>query len=267
MGWITHLFSLEIRKVLSYRVDFWINFVGAVLTEMLIAYFLWKAVYDANHASQIGGYSFKAMLLYYILVALSRRAVMSLDHGAISYEIYDGSLNRYLVYPVSVFGYKYVSWIANAWVTYLQLLMSLGLFVFAVGMPSDRQFGWQNLLFGSLSLWAASSVYYIFSMLFEMVAFWAESVWSLLVMLRFIALLMGGGLIPIALFPEWSKSVLHDLPFEHMISVPVRCLMGEVGGAEFLSSLGILGVWAILMSACLAWVWRKGTIQYSGVGI
>lgn len=266
-GWPGHLFSLEIRKVLSYRIDFWINFLGTVLTDMTIAYFLWKAIFETRHATEIGGYSFKAMILYYVLVALIRRAVMAFDQGILSFEIYDGSLNRYLVYPVSLFSYKYISWITNAFVTYVQLLISLGIFIAAVGLPSDRHVTFESVLMGTIALWAGSSVYYFFSILFEMAAFWAENVWSLLVMLRFTMALLGGGLIPIALFPEWSKGMMRALPFQHMVSLPVRSFMGEVSWGEMLSSLGILSIWGIVLCVLLNLVWQRGTRKYSGVGI
>jgi ABC-2 type transport system permease protein len=265
--WVFHLFSLEIRKVLSYRVDFWINFLGAVLTELAIAYFLWRAVFESQGATQISGYSFKSMILYYVLVALVRRTVMAIDQGAISFEIYDGSLNRYLVYPVSLFSYKYVSWMANAFVTYVQLLLSLALFIAVFGIPADRHVTLEGLVMGTVSLWAASSMYYLLSMLFEMVAFWAENVWSLLVMLRFTVALLGGALIPIALFPKWSMRILKALPFEHMVSSPIRAFMGELSWADLSMSLAILGIWSVLIGATLAWIWRRGTLKYSGVGI
>lgn len=267
MTWVAHLFSLEIRKVLSYRVDFWINFLGAVLTELAIAYFLWRAVFDTQGTTQIGGYSFQAMILYYVLVALVRRTVMAFDHGAISFEIYDGSLNRYLVYPVSLFSYKYVSWMANAFVTYVQLLLSLAIFIGAFGVPVDRHVTLEGLVMGTVSVWAASSVYFLCSMLFELVAFWAENVWSLLVMLRFTVALLGGGLIPMALFPDWSRGILKSLPFEHMVSTPIRAFMGELTWTEFALSLSMLAIWSALISAMVAWVWRRGTLKYSGVGI
>jgi ABC-2 type transport system permease protein len=267
LGWPGHLFSLEIRKVLSYRIDFWINFLGTVLTDMTIAYFLWKAIFETRQATEIGGYSFKAMILYYVLVALIRRAVMAFDQGILSFEIYDGSLNRYLVYPVSLFGYKYVSWITNAFVTYVQLLLSLGIFIAAVGLPSDRHVSIESVLMGTIALWAGSSLYYFFSLLFEMAAFWAENVWSLLVMLRFTMALLGGGLVPIALFPNWSKSLMRLLPFQHMVSLPVRSFMGEVGWSELFSSFGVLAVWALMLAGLVSFVWHKGTRQYSGVGI
>ncbi len=267
MGWVSHLFSLEIRKVLSYRVDFWMNFLGSVLTEMMIAYFLWKAIFESRHATQIGGYSFRAMILYYISVALVRRTVMAFDQGVISFEIYDGSLNRYLVYPVSLFSYKYVSWMANASVTYVQLLISMGIFFAVFGAPMDRQISIEGIAMGTAALWAASSIYYLLSILFEMVAFWAENVWSLLVMLRFCVALLGGGLLPIALFPDWSRKLLEALPFQHMVSLPVRAFMGDVKAVEFFSSLGILALWAVFLCAMLSVVWRRGTLKYSGVGI
>jgi ABC-2 type transport system permease protein len=248
-------------------VDFWINFLGSVVTELLIAFFLWKAMFEIQHTEQIGGYSFQAMILYYVLVALARRTVMAFDQGIISFEIYDGSLNRYLVYPVSLFAYKYVSWLSNAFVTYLQLLTSMSFFIVFIGIPADRQVTLQGVLMGTIALWAASSVYYLMSILFEMVSFWAENVWSLLVMLRFSVGLLGGGLLPIVLFPEWSKGILKVLPFQHMVSLPVRSFMGEVSFQELGASLGILAFWALVLCGLVSWVWRRGTLKYTGVGI
>ena len=62
----------------------------------------------------------------------------------------------------------------------------------------------------------------------EMVAFWHDSVWSLMAMLRMSLTLSGGGLIPLSLFPERARTVLALLPFSYLISFPIRCFLGQV---------------------------------------
>ena len=114
MSWHTHVFSLELRKAFSYRSDFWANFVGVVLTELGVAYFLWRAIFAVRQVDSIGGYTFRGMVLYYLLVPLFTRLMRGNEQGYMSNDIYDGSLSRYLVYPVSFLGSKYLSHLSEA---------------------------------------------------------------------------------------------------------------------------------------------------------
>jgi ABC-2 type transport system permease protein len=101
----------------------------------------------------------------------------------------------------------------------------------------------------------------------EMVAFWADHVWSLLVMLRFILYFTGGGMIPLSLFPDYFQSAVSYLPFPYLASFPIRCFMGRVGTEEYMASLGIMAVWIVITAIISRLIWRSGLKRYSGVGI
>ena len=38
-----NFYALELKKLLSYRAEFWIGFIGSVLSQFGVAFFLWKA--------------------------------------------------------------------------------------------------------------------------------------------------------------------------------------------------------------------------------
>ena len=71
----SRVLNLESRKLMSYRVDFWLNVVVSFFTQLAVAYFLWLAVFDYSGSETIGGYTFQGMVLYYVLVILIGRVV------------------------------------------------------------------------------------------------------------------------------------------------------------------------------------------------
>jgi ABC-2 type transport system permease protein len=124
-----------------------------------------------------------------------------------------------------------------------------------------------SLLQGIAALWASATLCFFLSAAIEMIAFWADNVWSLWVLVRLGSSLLGGGMIPLAFFPPWAQKTLEWLPFGRLISFPIRCLLGQVGWMEWLSGLGLAFGWAGIFGAATAILWRRGLRSYAGVGI
>jgi ABC-2 type transport system permease protein len=259
------VFSLELRRLLSYRVDFWIDFAGTVLVQLGLAFFLWRAVFSFRGVERIGGYTFEAMMLYYLLVPLMEKTTRGHEMGFLSREIYDGTLNRYLVYPVDTFGYKYVSHLAVSALAVVQTLAALALYLALFGRPDGVELRLLPMVAGVGAALAASLLYFSLAAALEMVAFWADNVWSILTLFRFAIRLLGGGMIPLALFPEWSRTLLEALPFAYLLSWPIRIFMGQ----EPVLSTGWLWMagWTLVAMGLARAVWWRGNLRYTGVGI
>ena len=45
------VYSLELRKRMTYRTEFWFRFLGVLFANLLAAYFLWGAVFTARPVS------------------------------------------------------------------------------------------------------------------------------------------------------------------------------------------------------------------------
>ena len=265
--WTLRVFTTEIRRILAYRVDFWLQFVFSLFAHVAGAWFLWRAVFDAQGVETLQGYSLHALMLYYVMVPLITRMVFGPGLGTIAQEIYDGSLNRYLVYPTGFFTYKYVQFLANALVFMLQLIFACALFVLFTGIPDDITLSARSLLMGTTAVAVAGLLAFTLSSAIEMIAFWADNVWSLLVMVRFCVGLLGGAMIPLAFFPSTVRPLLNVLPFSSLTSFPITCFLGNVSlqhwAAGLLRGAGWSGACTLL---CLL-VWRRGRYRYTGVGI
>lgn len=261
------VFTLEVRNLLNYRVDFWVNWLAGTLAQLGVAWFLWQAIFTAGDTQSMGGLSFKGMMLYYTIASVVDRAVQAGGRHTISNDIYEGSLNRYLVYPIAIFRYKIMENLAHAVFFTLQGLLLLFLFALFFGIPPEAQITIAGIAMGVTAVLAASVLYLAMAMTVEQVAFWADNVWSLAVLLAITTRLLGGTLIPLALFPEAVAKMLQWTPFGVMISLPIRCLMGQVGMQEWLLGMGLIAVWSGVFWALAAWVWKRGCLRYSGVGI
>jgi len=213
--------SLESRKLMSYRVDFWLNVLVSFATQLAVAYFVWLAVFEHTRSETIGGFTFAGMVLYYILVILLGRIVRGQERDmAVSTDVYEGALTKYLLYPTDYFGFKYAAHLGDL-------------------VPG----------------------------LVQLVSFWADNVWSLNVMLRFSTELLGGLMLPLSLFPQWTQDLLVWTPFPYLFYVPVMVLLGEVGVVEWAQGLAVAAGWIVVASLIALRVWRRGTLSYTGVGI
>ena len=260
-----HFYQLEIKKILAYRVEFWVGFFGNILSQFGVAFFLWQAIFSARGISSIQGYSFGALMLYYLLVPLIERCVHGEEMGFISGEIYDGGLTRFLIYPVSYFRLKYLGQLAQTTIFFFQLAVTLMIFLALFRNPYSLS------LLGTAKaipvILLAGLLYFTMSINLEMLAFWTDNVWSISVLNRMIAHLLGGGLIPLTFFPTRIQTLLDYLPFTRLISFPIRCLLGEVSVHEWIWGMGLTTLWILFFGLLAKLVWRRGLRNYTGVGI
>lgn len=266
-GWMPFVLGLELKKAFSYRLNFWVSFLMGTATDITVSYFLWLSVFAYQNAPQIEGFTFRGLMFYSLFASFAGKIARGSDYGYISTDIYDGGLTRYLLYPISFFAYKYVTHLTQQFLAIIQLMIALGGLFLLLGAPPE-----QNISLGSVVAGCATSVlagYAVFTLMscLEMIAFWQDVVWNLMVMLRFAMSLLGGGLIPLALFPEWGRKLVELTPFPTLISFPARTFLGAVTLEEWGHSALILFFWSVLLTLLARAIWARGTRRYSGVGL
>lgn len=268
VAWISKTVSLELRKLLTYRSDFLIQFLLPVVGNMVIAYFLWSAIYLEAGETVIGGFTFGAMIFYYLWSGLVDRVVMGSNwKEGVSTEIYSGSLNRYLIYPVSFFFYKFSVALSSSVIGVIQMLLGFFVYIGIFGLPAGLNVSAGPVALAIVLSVVAAALYFLMLSCIELVAFWADNVWSLQVMLRFLVQIFGGALVPLSLYPDWAREILFWTPFPLLFSIPIRTAMGQAELYEIMAALGVGAVWAIAVAGIYAWVWKRGLTVYSGVGI
>ncbi len=261
------LFKQSLAKIFSYRVNFWINFWGSAIIEILIAYALWFSVFEYQQVKQIGGYSFEQMMLYYLLVSFIGRVVRGTEHFEVSTDIYEGNLTRYLLYPHNYFKFKYAEQLGYTAVGVVQSGVAITLFYYLFPQAfANVQLSFVSLPVYLLTIWLASVFYFLVMTLLELVAFWADNVWSLLVMARFAVSFLGGLYLPLSLFPEAMQQALTYTPFPALTYLPISYLMGGASFAALMNSIYVLLFWILILSMMMAFVWGRGKYRFSGIG-
>ncbi len=263
-----HVASTEARKRMSYRADFWINTVFGFAVHFSVTWFLWRAMFAESGQATIRGFSFDAMVLYYFVVIMLSKVVRGQEfEGAISTDIYEGALNRYLVYPVRYAVFKFAQTIGGLLPLVIHTVLFTLVCPLVIDVPAELVPSIGSVLMASVSIAAAVVLHFAIIIPIQAVAFWADNVWSLVVALRFVSNFLGGLLVPLALFPDWSRGVIDVLPFRFLFSVPTRTLLGQVGPQEWAINLAWTFAWILVIAAFGRAVWKRGDLQYSGVGI
>jgi len=267
LKWIRSVFTLELRQIITYRADFWVNFVGSSAISFIIAYYLWNAIYNSLDTTTLRGFTMDDMILYYLIAPQIMRAQQGSGIGTISREIYDGSLNKYLLYPLNIFHYKIVVFFAHTSFYLLQFGLILIGYKFFIGLETPLPFGFLNFLTFLIVLYFCALLYFAMSSLCELSSFWADNIWSLSVIIRFSTSFLGGALIPLTFFPEWANTILNYTPFPYLITFPINILMKELPLITIFENLAILILWTLFFFMIGKLVWHRGKFKYTGVGI
>lgn len=267
LHWWLSVFTMNFRRVFAYRADFWINFFFSIFGQIGVAYFVWRAVYAAKGNVTLGGYAFDAMMFYYILTVLIIKVVKSSEWNLVALEIYDGSLSRYLVYPVSFLSYKFAAFLADALMAMMQFALTLLVFTITIGVPKEVSISATSAFCGFALMTVSMLFYFVMGSTLEMMAFWFDNVWNVVIMLGMAMIFFGGGLVPLSLFPPALREVAMLLPFFHMIAVPARLFMGTAGLPDFGYAVLVLTSWSVPAVLLLNFLWRRGLKQYTGVGM
>lgn len=266
-SWKLNVFAMELRRIVTYRADFWINFIGQTFFAIIIAYFLWSSIFESLGVETLNGYTMKKMIIYYLLVPLVFRIQQGQSIGSISREIYEGSLNKFLLYPINFYGYKIITHLASASFYFVQIGIIVAVYQFFFKDPTVFDPTLLQGLYFILAMVLVAICYFCLNSLAELVAFWADYIWSLGVILRFMVSFLGGALIPLDFYPAWAQDVLSYTPFPYMISFPMRILLEGISLGAFVHHMGILLGWTLLFFALSNVIWTRGRYRYTGVGI
>ena len=261
------VFTAELKRLVAYRVQFWCELVLSSLVELLVGCTVWRAVFDAQTGSTVSGYTYPHMVLYVTIAVFVGQAVRGTSVGTFAREIYDGSLTKYLVYPLSIFSYKLGTFSIRGVFALAQLGIALAVLRLANFWPSTVTLSGGNASAALLAVLCAALLYFFLLFCVESAAFWADQVWALSVMLQFITILLSGKWIPLDLFPAPLRTVLTFSPFPYLTFFPVKILMGEVPASEVHTGFIVLSCWLAVIALLARFLYGRGLRQYTGVGI
>ncbi|OHE41019.1 MAG: hypothetical protein A2Y16_04660 [Tenericutes bacterium GWF2_57_13] len=252
-----------------FRFLFWLLFE---FLYIIIAYYLWKGVYEARALAEgatfdlvtIGGYSFAAMILYVFLEKIVSSLTALAAENFIDDDIHGGNIALRLIKPIDYRAQLFAQ--ALGYVTVSAIIFASA---FAIGMLVMSRFvalpfiaDVPSVLFGIVSILFGGVIFFLTSFLFGMIIFFTLNSFGMWQLKGAIERLLAGGLIPIALFPDWLKGISAFLPFAQTRYVPITFFLGQYNG-DLGGALGVLAIqflWIIIMYAASTLAW-KGAVR------
>lgn len=267
MRWMIQVFLMESRKLITYRADFWVNFLGLTFFALTIAYYLWDSIFTSANKEIMSGFTMQSMIFYYLSIPLIYRIQQGQGIGFISREIYDGSLNKYLLYPINIYQFKQATYLAVSFFYLIQFFIVMLIYNIFFYNSDVYQFNILNILTFIFVVFISTFLFFYLFTLCEFMAFWFDNIWSLAVILRFITSFLGGAFIPLVFFPDWTQGLLQYTPFPYLIDFPFRVFVGKMEFSLILKNLLISCIWLFVFRFLSKIIWKKGQYKYTGVGI
>jgi ABC-2 type transport system permease protein len=260
------VFKAETNRLVTYRAQFWFELVASSAVELLVAFYIWKAVFESSGALLIDNYSFNSMLLYVVVAIFFSQATRGTGVGTFQREIYEGSLTRYLIYPLSIYSYKLGTFLPRSVFAVGQLVIALIIYNIFFEWPQEISFNIINIIFGLITLMLACLIYFYMIVCIESLAFWVDNVWALSYTLQIAVVFLSGKLIPLDLFPAWGKSLVEFSPFPYFAYIPAQVSLGFIPYDSFFNILFIELVWLVVSISLAKLLVRQGLYSYTGVG-
>ena len=260
---IRAVFKLKFKEFTVYRSNVYMNFMFGCI-PIIVYLMLWKAIYGDN-IRHLGGYSFKQMMTYYILVSLLSVFLDARDNTIqLATMIEDGSIHNFILKPMNIFKLNFMLYGAEKIIYLLNIIIPYGGLCYIL----RRYLFWEikYIPFLMVSVFFAFLLKYFLGCILGLLTTWIEEISGLLDLWKNIENFLSGGLIPLSILPENFLSVLSFFPFKYMLFVPVNIYMGNMDLNEILQSLCIQFLWCLFLWAILLFVKNKAFKKYSGYG-
>lgn len=263
MSWNVYktAFGLSLQRQMAYRTDF----VFAKIRDFIVfasLLFLYGAI-----PAGIGSYSQGEMQTYIFVAAMLTNVVFNLDTEKMANEIADGDVAKYLLKPLSFFGY----WISTSAARRVMYIGTGVIFVLVLRMVflSSAFFIQTNpgawMLFIILFI-GGTILSQLIAFLGAFIAFWVVKSHGIRWVIHMLIQFFSGLLIPIDALPSWMSQLVYLTPFPFLVSAPVNAYLGRLQGQQAVTALIIEVAWIAILLCAVYGVWSLGLKKYDAYG-
>jgi ABC-2 type transport system permease protein len=269
-SWI--ILSIALQERLVYRGDFAIGTLMRFL-PIITQIFLWWAIFESLNpenpeSASISGYTFSNMVAYYLLTMVGR-AFSSMPGLAtqIARQIREGDIKKFLVQPVDMIGFMFLSRVAHkiAYYTVATIPFALVFYLcrgyFTTGFPD----AWTFVAF-LVSLVLGFMLGFYLEAWIGLIGFWFLEVSSLLFVYMLLSFFLSGHMFPIDILPEPWESIVSYLPFKYLAYFPAAVYLQKIQGWDLVIEMCVLVGWTLFFYVLTRVCYHRGLVRYSGYG-
>jgi ABC-2 type transport system permease protein len=236
-----------------------------VVTQLLLTYWLWQALYAHVHAS--AGLSARQATTYALLGVLYLRFRQQNrwpNGDAMQQLMLDGTIAYWFVRPVSPRRYYLIR--AAGDLAYGGMCGAAGygacLAAGAIMPPASAAAALATLVTLSLGL----VVLYYVQLCVDLSCFWSAANDQTTVATQFIVNLLAGAFAPVWYFPAWFQRADAFLPFQATLNVPLSLYVGRLPAGAAWREAALQAAWAAGLAALTWWLWRRAAARVTVLG-
>jgi ABC-2 type transport system permease protein len=233
-------------------------------SPLVVMVYLWRSIYASQ--GSIAGFDLSRMITYYVVVTLLGIVIAAHSDMSVVEQIRDGLIAPFLLRPLPHIVFVLLEDLGWKVMKTLLFLPVFGLALVWLRdyliVPTDPLV-WLSLL---ATLPLAYILFFLIAYLVGLTTFWLQEAMSLTHVKDLLVMLLGGAMVPVALFPDWLQGVAAALPFQYIYAFPVGIYLGQIQGEAVALGLAAQAVWIALAYLAYRLMWRAGTRRFALVG-
>jgi len=255
--------SVQLQQKLLHR-EFWIQLFLERILPLAIPLLVWMSLFRYTQQESLGGWAEHDMVAYYVLVFVVGILADIQFHYEMSTMVHMGTLNQWLIRPLTFFETAFSHIIARIIVLLIPGITALLLCRWFVP-AAFTNLTLRSFVTACCVLPLSIAIFSLISAAIGMCAFWVIKTDSIFAMAMLILEFFGGRLLPLNLLPVWLERISRLLPLRFAISGPVEAILHPSFPATTLLLLG-QSLWCILLSLLVVLLWHAGFSRYDAVG-
>ncbi len=244
-----------IIEALQFRLGSLVIIAGNFV-YIIIAYYLWKAIYASVETESVNGMKFSDTLIYLVLATSLFGFIEMYLVWQIGRDIQSGKIIIDIIKPVKYMPFMFWATFGSVIMTFIMTFIPT--FIVVYFLTDGAIHLGVNILFFLISVVFAVIINFSIDFFIGTVCLYTESIWGINIMKEVIVLLLSGATIPITFFPEPFKTIVLYLPFQSIYNAPLTILTkGEMPVGEVLKMILIQALWAAAAVLISSLFWKK----------
>lgn len=254
------LFKIQLHEVMVYRFHFFLRIFFSFI-PVVVTIFIWETIYTENHSmiSQLSGFS-KKQFIGYLLITNITSSMLNFNYYSIGMDIRLGTLNSYLLKPLSYFKYKFL----ESYATFVLNIIFWLTPIVIVAYKCDFMFA--NFLIYFVQLFISMVLYFLLMYAISLISFWFLEISSLFSIFNFLSSFFAGTMFPLHILPYPIQELSFILPFRYLGYEISMIFFSKVTFQQLGFQWSIQLIMIAILYFIIKTLWTLGEKKYAAFG-
>ncbi|MEM3883604.1 MAG: ABC-2 family transporter protein [Methanothrix sp.] len=257
------VFKVFLKNAIAYRAEIALDATFYMLSALVMV-IVWIAVYHFSDLTSISGVTISSMTVY--LFAIGSIGFISWPGIAnvLESDMRSGEIASSLIRPIK---YPYEAFIRElTWKIIYSLAGTLPIFIIIYVIAGLHLTAMQVLMLIIEIVLAYLMINFI-GFIIGSLAIYITDIYGILNGITWMFSLLGGGIMPLLLYPKLIYGILMLTPFPFLYFVPGGTFTGIIPAAQLPGLVAEEAVWALVLLGIAIVVWKRVSRDINAVGV